>query len=197
MSGYVYIYTLADPRDDVIRYIGYTRNLKRRIARHISDHNHNHRVRWIQSLLDAGVKPIAEVLETCLPGEDFKAKEIEWIAAYKRIGFDLVNGTDGGEGVEFSPEALEKMSAASKGRVHGPVSQEIRDKISASQKGRVLSQETRDKISASIRRVFSQETRDKISASKMGIARGPMSEETREKISDALYDYWSKKRSKQ
>ena len=138
----VYIYTLCDPRDSIVRYIGYSKDPKGRLRGHIQDTNQCHRVHWIQKLISEGVRPTVEILEECLPGEDFKAKEIEWIAAYKAIGFDLVNGTDGGEGMlgaktflgrNHTPEAIAKNRAAHLGRKASP---ETRAKQSAAGVGK-------------------------------------------------------------
>lgn len=127
----VFIYTLADPRDEVVRYVGYSANPKTRLRGHLRDTNQCHRVHWIQELVSAGVKPAVEIIEKCLPGEDFKTKEIEWIAAYRAIGFDLVNDTNGGEGLA-NPSA------------------ETRDKIGAGNRGKKQSSETIAKKSAAL-----------------------------------------------
>lgn len=79
-----------------------------------------------------------------------------------------------------SAETRAKMSAAQKGRI---VSQKTRAKLSASKKGRVFSQEAKDKMSASRKgKVASPEAREKMSKAKRG---RKFSEEHRAKISAA------------
>ncbi len=117
----VYLYTLADPRTDVVRYIGYSVNPKGRLKAHLRETKHCHRTHWIQKLISEGIKPVMEVLEKCLPGEDYKAKEVGWIAAYKAIGFDLVNSVEGGEGTtgyEHTPEWKAENSIRMLGNKH-------------------------------------------------------------------------------
>lgn len=99
--GNTYIYGLRDPRDWRIRYIGrtavkfYTRLIGHLHARHHT--KHTRRERWIQYLLKLGLKPKIEFLE-CVPGNGFEAEQ-KWIAKFREMGHDLVNGDDGGAGV--------------------------------------------------------------------------------------------------
>lgn len=94
----VYIYKLIDPQTSLIRYVGKTTNLKRRLSTHLSrcKTNKYHSARWIKSLLDINLKPLLELVEECNEN-NWQEREIYWIAFYK-TQFDLTNTTDGGEG---------------------------------------------------------------------------------------------------
>lgn len=114
----VYIYSLKDPRDYSLRYIGKTIDVNRRLR----EHNQRHRNRvskknsWIISLLELGLQPIMEILEECNDA-DWQAKERHWIEYYRTIGFDLKNMTSGGEDGYVrvhSEETKKKMSETRK-----------------------------------------------------------------------------------
>jgi predicted GIY-YIG superfamily endonuclease len=46
----VFIYTLSDPRDNLIKYVGKTINLKRRFSEHLKESGNYKKPRWIQKL---------------------------------------------------------------------------------------------------------------------------------------------------
>lgn len=129
-----YIYSLTDPRDGRIRYVGKTDNLKRRLRHHIHDALHrgekNHRSNWLYNLVSTGQLPTMSVLES---GDgDWVVAEKKWIATFRAAGLDLVNATDGGEGMEgASEETRAKLRAIMTGRV---VTSEWRARISATRK---------------------------------------------------------------
>jgi hypothetical protein len=110
------IYALCDTRyyDTVIRYIGKTRaRLKKRLKAHIWESKKNqtrHRTKWIASLLKDNCNPEIIVLEV-VEG-DGNAEEIKYIREFTKKGFNLVNGTmggDGGGGRPCSEETKEKL----------------------------------------------------------------------------------------
>lgn len=110
------IYTLTDPLTYQVRYIGLTKEtLASRRSKHLTDARsgkHNHRVHWIRSLLEKGLKPLIEELDTAESYEALTRLEIYWISQFKSWGFALVNATDGGEGsvgYKHSKETLQKM----------------------------------------------------------------------------------------
>lgn len=144
-----HIYSLTDPRDGRIRYVGKANNIKRRLCCHIHESLHsqkrNHRLNWIRSLVEIGQMPHLCILES---GEgDWQEAEKRWIKTFRDAGYELVNATDGGEGVEgrvISEETRARLSAGvrSSRRVPGAMdrlnaaaqSPEARAKRSASQK---------------------------------------------------------------
>jgi len=96
----VFIYALLDPTDSEVRYVGKAKNPYKRLYFHLHNKAHTHKYFWLQSLVKQGLKPVVCVLDRC---DDFKpiweARERDWISFYKRIGCNLTNGTDGGEGL--------------------------------------------------------------------------------------------------
>ena len=149
-----------------------------------------------------------EIVQDHISEQEAIMLEIDMIALNRKIGKNLVNLTNGGEGTSGfklasigkhkinSPEARIKMSKAKKGctpwnkgkfGVQMP-SEETKVKISRALKGRIFSDEHRAKISvANTGRYYSPETR-----SKMSLAKKNISEETRNKMSHSQKLRWSK-----
>ena len=118
----VYIYGLIDPRNNELRYIGKTVNLKDRLYKHLNAAKtlttDNHKNAWIRGLLNRDLKPIMKILAECT-GDNWQDVERNWIAKYKKNNAKLLNITTGGEGVTgyiFTKEHREKISKANKGR---------------------------------------------------------------------------------
>lgn len=95
------IYALLDPNTKEIRYIGQTHNLKKRLVNHYTPSefkNKTHKVNWLRTLVKNGQKADVIVLEDNLSQLTIDEAEIFWIAYFKFIGANLVNGSIGGEG---------------------------------------------------------------------------------------------------
>lgn len=94
----VWIYTLSDPRNGLIKYVGKTSRVKKRIGEHIRELQGNtKKINWIKSLKKTGLNPIfEEIEETDVENCDFL--EMYWISQFKTWGFELKNHTDGGDG---------------------------------------------------------------------------------------------------
>lgn len=93
----VFIYGLIDPRDGKIKYVGKTKNIRRRFLEHIRDEENNLKYAWIKSLKKLNKKPDIIILEeTDL--EDSNFWEIFWIDILKSWNFVLKNMTKGGDG---------------------------------------------------------------------------------------------------
>lgn len=136
------IYGLYDSRfPEDCRYIGKTiRTLNTRLRDHHTEAKgkaKHHRATWIRSVLDAGATLIIKDFEHYFYFDREELKRVgsgpekKWIASGREQGYDLVNGTDGGEGVvgyTYTDEARAKMSAAKKGK---PLSSEHCAKLSA------------------------------------------------------------------
>lgn len=111
-----YIYCLKHPETGEIRYIGKTvKLLKDRLHNHIYEatkrYKPNYRCNWINSLVKKGLKPFIEEIDKCT-WEESANLEIYYIKYYKSIGCNLVNLTDGGEGIlglKFSKERINKL----------------------------------------------------------------------------------------
>jgi len=94
------IYGLADPRTNVIRYVGKAQNLKHRIQNHLCPaalDGKTHRAQWLNSLMKIGLRPIVITLEN-VDESVWEERERWWIKHYRELGNDLTNFTDGGEG---------------------------------------------------------------------------------------------------
>lgn len=104
----IYIYSLIDPRDNRIRYIGKTNNLKRRLLQHTKSKEllyNTFKNHWIKKLISLSLSPIIQVIEEC-DETNWQEKERYWIAYYRNIYTDLTNGTDGGENPPIKPGEL-------------------------------------------------------------------------------------------
>jgi len=106
--------------------------------------------------------------------------EIAFIAAIgrERNGGPLVNMTDGGDGIsgfKFSAESIEKIRKATVGRKYGPLSEEAKEKIAASRRGKKRPPTVIEALrQANLGRKcapFTQEHRDKIAAALRGRTR--------------------------
>lgn len=137
MSKIVYIYTLSDPKNGQVRYVGKTEYVDKRLHQHIRDCNksNNHKNCWIKSVLKNGQKPIFNILDE-VEKNNWQYWEIYWIAQFKSWGFNLVNSTDGGEcgPIHFGDANPSKRL-------------EVREKISKALKGKKVSDETKEKLS--------------------------------------------------
>lgn len=140
---------------------------------------------------------IKEVLEYCSL-EELNDKEVFWISKLDssnlEIGYNLTSG--GNQRYLLSEDAKqkirEKRALQDMSHMCKPQTQEVKDKISNSQKGKVRSEEFKKHLSEYWKgKVFSEETKSKISNSLKGKTgripwnKGiPMSEEQKRKISE-------------
>lgn len=134
-----------------------------------------------------------------LSEEDALQMEKDMIKTYGRRDLGtgcLVNLTDGGEGsagYKHSEEHKQKISALNMGKVLSdstrikmskPKSEETRKKMSLNAQNRSI-EHKRKLLEAQKRRIASEETKRKISAAKKGRKTAPHSEETKRKMSEA------------
>jgi group I intron endonuclease len=138
-----YVYTLSDPRTNCIRYVGQTAYLKKRYGEHCrQQYRKDHRACWLNLLYFSKLLPTMTIIEECNE-TTWAEREIYWIAYYREQGCDLVNGTDGGDGVyglKHSETTKSIWSKQRKGRVR-PDSE--KQKISNTMKGVKKSEATR------------------------------------------------------
>lgn len=146
---FVSIYTLSDSSG--IRYVGKTNNIHRRKRAHINEAKqnrlNNHRINWIKSLLNKNEQPIIDILDV-VPENEWIFWEIYWISQMKSWGFNLVNGTNGGENppswkgkthsIEYRKRRCEIMLLNNPAK---NMNDNWKRKISESNKGRILSKE--------------------------------------------------------
>jgi len=112
-----YIYTLSDPTDGEIKYVGKTKNMKERLWRHLGPSNLKNawtsKTKWILWLKNQGLKPLIEILDEG-DADNIDNLERYWISQIKQWGYKLKNDTSGGQGVDYwtgkklSPEHIKK-----------------------------------------------------------------------------------------
>ncbi len=132
--------------------------------------------------------------------DELNNAEIYWIAEGRRLGWPLLNLTQGGfvtSGWKCADHVRAKISAANKGKKRIPeqckrngeahrgkkASEETRKKMSKTRKGRKFSEEHIDALKETWHEYHTEESFEKISASKRG---KPRDAETRAKLSKAL-----------
>lgn len=156
------IYGLIDPNTNMLKYIGYSCNLPKRIIAHCNPCNlqkMTHKNNWLKQLIAGGQKPIVIILERYDSPNELPEAEKEVIAYYRFLGCKLLNGTDGGDGCL--------------GRI---LSEETKRKIATSNTGKKQSLETRAKWRAANKgkpspnkgKKASPELRKKLSEAHMG-----------------------------
>jgi hypothetical protein len=153
------IYALTDPRTNEWRYVGFTCHFRNRYNAHLNSARFKDTPRacWIWALLEAGLKPDHEFLESGISTRAAAGSaEQRWIAYLRAEGIKLFNSTDGGEGVQG-------LSAIG------------REKLRHSKIGKLLSLEARARMSAAARHrpPISEESRRKRSISSSRVARKP------------------------
>jgi hypothetical protein len=95
----VFIYSLANPETNEIRYVGKTKLfLAKRLSQHIANIKKlgNYRCKsWIKSLQKNGLQPKIELIDEVLM-ENWESEEIFYISYLKYLGFKLTNHSEGG-----------------------------------------------------------------------------------------------------
>lgn len=93
-----YIYLLRDPRDESARYVGRTKNPKRRYGSHLHDKCDGSYIRarwhWISELCLVNLRPQMEIIETlCAPIDEalVSEREFRWIFHFFQQGANLTN----------------------------------------------------------------------------------------------------------
>lgn len=117
-----YIYALCDENNN-IRYIGKANDVNTRYKNHLkeSKRKRTHKEKWINSMLEKGLKPGHFILDECIYS-DWILMEEYWIAQAKSWGFNLTNGTSGGDGSDgfrgkkHTQETKDKLRQISTGR---------------------------------------------------------------------------------
>lgn len=182
----IVVYTLADAVNNVVRYVGVTNDLTRRMREHFKNAKlkRNRREKWIFSVLRKKRNVSVEIMATFDTYQEAQYAEIKFIAMYRALGAPIVNVTAGGEGTlgyTHTAKSKQKIGKASKGRSHRPETCEI---IRQASLGRLHTEETKHQLAVlSGQRRHSPETREKIGAQKRG---KPLSPEHRKKIRSSL-----------
>lgn len=124
-----YIYTLSDD-NETIKYIGKTKNPKQREKDHVRFIGCERKRCFLDCWKLKMKKENRKIYFNILDEIDGDANFLEkyWISQFKQWGFELLNMTEGGDGVQNPSE-------------------EVRKKIGLKSKGRIFSKETIKKIS--------------------------------------------------
>ena len=204
-KGASVIYGLVDPRTMALRYVGKSEAPAHRMRQHLKDESKNHRVNWIKRLLSEGVQPmpiLILVCPSCLAGE----METKVIRMLKAKGADLVNSTEGGEDLAFTPEVIKKrnksISQSMKGRRMSP---EHYANYKAARSGKPKSEAWKRSRSLSMRvnnprcgKRLTPEERTRLSvahAADGARTRGvPRDEEHRRRTSEGLRMWWKRRK---
>ena len=114
-----------------------------------------------------GVKKFTfEVICECETLEELNAKEIEHIFINKSLSPTGYNAAKGGDNYEKTPETRAKLSASNKGRI---ISEEWRKNLSIAAKGRTITEETRIKMQKAQKgRIITDETKQKLRDANLG-----------------------------
>lgn len=200
-----FIYALCEPGTRTVRYIGKADDPVKRLWAHLNKakKENNHRNNWIRSLFAVGEKPVLEILDE-VDNAFWPQWEVAWIAYYREQGFDLVNGTAGGEGSNNpTPETRAKLCAAKQGKKHSFFgkrhSSEARAKMSAAKTGlrhpnfgKRPSEDTISKIKAS--NTGKQRSKEHCANLSAALKGRKLSYETRAKMTASQKIRWQKRK---
>ena len=141
----VKIYILLDENQQ-IRYVGKTnQSLDKRLIQHIFEGRNNNKTkkeRWINSLLKKEKTPTIDLIDEVYIDE-WSFWEKYWISQIKSWGFNLTNGTDGGDeggymlGYNHTVETKKKMSETKKGKI--PYNIDLINEYTSKKKKEVIS----------------------------------------------------------
>lgn len=146
----IYIYQLRDPRDQSIRYVGKTNNLRIRKNSHKYVRGRSRCDAWKRELGDLGLHPAFEVIEECSI-DAWREREQYWIDRRKAEGCTLTNGALAGAGPMPGNTVSDYARQLARERYTGrPIPPEQRAQISASLTGKRQSPETMAKRRATI-----------------------------------------------
>ncbi len=101
------IYTLIDPRDGEVRYVGITDNMARRFAQHLRETGaRTAKGQWLEDLHTYGLKPLIKAIEEMhfekAQRHLVEERERYWIRTFEQLGAELTNIRDATLGIEAS-----------------------------------------------------------------------------------------------
>lgn len=171
---HTYVYWLHLPEHNDMRiqgYIGVSNNPKQRLWEHLNDvRTNNHCNPYLSRVIN---KYSGQLIQTIVfEGEkDVCYTYEEELRPTKNIGWNLNKGGEhppSALGRKLSTEHKEKIGKANTGRVY-ICSEETKQKISASTKGKTLTEEHKQKVrEARKHQIFTEETKKKLSESHKG-----------------------------
>lgn len=127
---------------------------------------------------------IVEQIDSAETLEELNKKERKWIAFYNatnnQVGYNLESG---GLNKKVAESTRFKISKAHKGKQLTPMTEEIKNKISQANKGKVRSVEFRTRLSElSKGRIVSEETRRKVGEARRNRVHPPVTEQAKLKM---------------
>jgi predicted GIY-YIG superfamily endonuclease len=91
-AGQYVVYALIDPADQLVYYVGQTRNPTKRLAEHLRvGAGEGAKTAWLRSLREREQQPIIQILETVIGLETALKQEQKWIQSFIEKGMPLVN----------------------------------------------------------------------------------------------------------
>lgn len=87
------IYTLSDPRDNSVRYVGLSKNAYKRYGSHLLnlESNNTPKDHWVTELLNLGILPVLNVIETVETHDMAEEREHYWIHFYLQTKVNILN----------------------------------------------------------------------------------------------------------
>jgi hypothetical protein len=142
LRDHTYIYALCG-LDGIPRYVGKSDDPHARFQAHLRDSRRSHKVSWIKSLREGGLRPVLVFLEVVSP-DSWEDRERCWIEGLVAEGLDIVNATPGGEGMyvgfKHTSEARAKIGAASSRRSSRPAATAEKTRMARLLKRRTVSE---------------------------------------------------------
>jgi predicted GIY-YIG superfamily endonuclease len=105
------IYTLTDPRDLSVRYVGATSDIQQRLSGHLAERYVNPRkVAWIKELIQLGLAPQMEIVEEVADKAIAIVREKYWIDFFSSEEEPLLNAIAGRpSGMRRTPAEVDAM----------------------------------------------------------------------------------------
>lgn len=92
MNKTVNIYTLSEPDNSCIRYVGITHgSIRQRLRTHLWQIEPTPKTVWIQKLIARNLQPIITLIDVCEDRQTAYRKEQEWIAHFIAQGCNMLN----------------------------------------------------------------------------------------------------------
>lgn len=92
MANNYSVYTLSDPRNGEVRYVGCSMHPYVRYGQHLSLTGANFKKsNWIKELAALQIMPTLTIVETLLSREEAMKRETHWIRCYSESGAELTN----------------------------------------------------------------------------------------------------------
>lgn len=174
------IYKITNPKGRI--YIGQSINIEKRFKDYQNLNNCKKQIKIYNSLVKySPINHAFEIIEKCSL-EHLNEREIYWGLKFRVLEDMGLNLKLGGANGKCSQETKDRISKSNKGRKNLPITDEHRLNMSKSRLGKTHSLEWRENIGKGNKgKILSQSTRDKISESNKGKAKH--SEDNKLKIS--------------